>query len=172
VYGSWGSTAVQRGDDWAKTSRVTNRYTGNTTRVTRTDDGGAAVSRRGPGQGGGTAVRTDGGDVYAGRDGNVYRKDGDSWQKYDNGNWNNADRPQPTQAQRDAAQQRAGDRAGSATTSQLDRDAAARTQGSQRTRDYGSYQGSGGSRTSGSTYRPSGASRGGGGMRGGGGRRR
>ena len=175
VYGSWGTTAVQRGDDWAQTARVTNRYTGNTTRVTRTDDGGAAISRRGPGQGGGTAIRTEGGDVYAGRDGNVYRKDGDSWQKYDNGNWNNADRPQPTQAQRDAAQQRAGDRAGSsATTSQLDRDAAARAQGSQRTRDYGSYKGSGGSSGAGSTYRPSGGSRGygGGGMRGGGGGRR
>src|SRR5262245_48117 len=37
VYGSWGSTAVQRGDDWAKTSRVTNRRTGETTRVTRGD---------------------------------------------------------------------------------------------------------------------------------------
>ena len=55
VYGSWGTTGVRRGDDWAATSRYTNNITGNTTRVTRTSDG----------------------DVYAGRDGNVYRKDGD-----------------------------------------------------------------------------------------------
>ena len=46
VYGSWGSTAVQRGDDWAKTNRYTNRQTGNTTRTIRTDEG-AAVTRRG-----------------------------------------------------------------------------------------------------------------------------
>jgi hypothetical protein len=174
VYGSWGSTGVQRGDDWARTARVTNNVTGNTTRVTQGSGGGEAISRRG-GVGGNTTVgRTGSGDVYAGHDGNVYRKSGDSWQKYDNGGWSDANRPQPTQAQRDAAQQRAGDRAANPTTSQLDRDAAARTQGTQRTRDYGSYQSSGGSRTAGSTYRPSGGSRsyGGGGMRGGGGRRR
>ena len=59
----------------------------------------------------------------------------------------------------------------SATRDQLNRDSRARSEGSQRTRDYSSYQSSGGSRSSASTYRPSGGSRGGG-MRGGGGRRR
>jgi len=51
VYGSWGSTAVQRGDDWAVTNRTTNRATGTTTRTTRTDNG-AAVTRNTPGAGG------------------------------------------------------------------------------------------------------------------------
>ena len=168
-YGSWGSTAVQRGDDWARTSRVTNNRTGTTTRVTRGDDGAAAATRRGP-QGTGGAVRTEGGDVYAGRDGNVYkRNDGGGWDKYDGGgNWNTADRPQP----RDGGTARTGERAGTtsidpATRSQIDRDAAARAQGAERTRDYGTYQRSGGSTRSAGTYRPSG-----GGMRGGGGRRR
>jgi hypothetical protein len=55
-----------------------------------------------------------------------------------------------------------------ATMDQLNRDSQARSAGSQRTSDYGSYQRSGGSRSSGSTYRPSG----GGGSRGGGGGRR
>lgn len=59
----------------------------------------------------------------------------------------------------------------SATRDQLNSDSRVRSEGSQRTRDYSSYQGSGGSRSSASTYRPSGGSRGGGG-RGGGGRRR
>ncbi len=58
VYGSWGSTAVQRGDDWAQTNRVTNRATGTTTRVTRTDEG-AAVSRNPPGRGGGFVAAGD-----------------------------------------------------------------------------------------------------------------
>ena len=50
VYGSWGSTAVQRGDDWATTNRYTNRQTGTTTRTIRTDEG-SAVTRRGAGGG-------------------------------------------------------------------------------------------------------------------------
>ncbi len=71
VYGSWGRTGVARGDDWATTSRYTSNITGNTTRVTRTSDG----------------------DVYAGRDGNVYRKEGDSFQKYGDGGWSTVERP-------------------------------------------------------------------------------
>ena len=147
VYGSWGSTSVQRGDQWANTSRVTNNRTGNTTRVTQGSGGGTAVSNRGPG-GSGTVARTGGGDVYAGRDGNVYKKSGDSWQKADgNGNWGSAERP--------------------TNMDQLDRDSRARSEGQQRTRDYSSYQGG---RSSGSSYRGGGGSYGGGGgMRGGGG---
>jgi hypothetical protein len=144
VYGSWGSTAVQRGDDWAKTNRYTNRQTGATTRTIRTDEG-SAVTRTGPG--GARVGVGDGGNVYAGNDGNVYRREDGTWQKYDNGGWSNTDR-QP---------------------SQVDRDAAARREGSQRTRDYGTYQGGSGTRSTGS-YR--GSTGGGGARRGGGGRRR
>ena len=89
VYGSWGTTGVQRGDDWAQTSRVTNTRTGN-------DDARDAGERRrlgGYAQHGwhrrSFAGQSGSGDVYAGHDGNVYRKQGDSWQKYDNGGWNN-----------------------------------------------------------------------------------
>jgi hypothetical protein len=168
VYGSWGSTGVRRGDQWATTSRVTNNITGATTRATRTGDGGAAVSRRGP-QGGGFVGTTGDGDVYAGRDGNVYRKQGDSWQRYDNGGWNGVE--QPTPQQRDQAQSRAQDRVGTAradpaTVGQLNRDSAARSDGAQRTRDAASVR-SGSAGTRSGSYRPSG-----GGMRGGGGRRR
>ena len=162
VYGSWGSTAVQRGDDWAKTNRYTNRQTGTTTRTVRTDEG-SAVTRRGS-EGGRVAVG-DGGNVYAGKDGNVYRRQDGSWQKYDNGGWSNTDRqperPQPTT-------ERSGERAGTmdrSTTDQLNRDAAARREGTQRTGDYGNYR-------SGSGTRGGGSYRGGGGSRGGGGRRR
>ena len=47
VYGSWGQTAVRRGDQWATTSRVTNNR-GTTTRATQGSGGGEAVTRRGP----------------------------------------------------------------------------------------------------------------------------
>ena len=202
VYGSWGSTSVQRGDQWAQTSRVTNNRTGTTTRVTQGSGGGEAISRNTPGPGGSTVARTGSGDVYAGRDGNVYKKTDGGWQQYDgSGNWSNVDRPETgvgsgtqTGAQaRDRAATGGGatggtrpataDRAGQAgagvssmdraTVDQLNRDARARAEGSQRTRDYGTVQRSGGmsgasSRVSSGSYRPSG-----GGMRaGGGGRRR
>ncbi len=85
VYGSWGQTGVQRGDQWASTSRYTNNR-GTTTRGTQTSGGGEAITRTGPGGNSGVA-RTGGGDVYAGRDGNVYRKQGDSWQQYGDGGW-------------------------------------------------------------------------------------
>jgi hypothetical protein len=166
VYGSWGSTAVQRGDDWAKTNRYTNRQTGTTSRTIRTDEG-SAVTRRGAG--GGRVGVGSSGDIYAGRDGNVYRRQDNTWQKYENGGWSNTNR-QP--GERSRAVGTAGDRAGTidrstidrSTRDQLNRDSAARREGMQRSRDFGSYRGSSGMRGTGS-FR-------GGGGRVGGGRRR
>jgi len=173
VYGSWGQTGVQRGNQWASTSRVTNRVTGTTTRATQGSGGGEAVTRRGP-QGSGGVARTGSGDVYAGRDGNVYRNTGEGWQKHDgSGGWNNVE---GTPEQRQQAQQRANDARSQASTratdsstvGQLNRDSAARAEGAQRTRDYSSSTSSR-SGSSGS-YRPSGGGarpmpRGGGGRR-------
>ncbi len=85
---------------------MTNRATGATTRVTQGSGGGSAVTRNPAGAGGGSfAGQTGSGDIYAGHDGNVYKKNGDSWQKYDNGGW--SDVQQPTAEQRQAAQDRA-----------------------------------------------------------------
>ena len=149
--------------------------------MTQGSGGGEAISRNTPGPGGGTVARTGSGDVYAGRDGNVYKKSGDSWQKYDgSGNWNDVNRPETgvgsgqagTQA-RDRAATGSGSTAATrpATTDrttydQLNRDARARTEGTQRTSAYGASQRSGGASTRPTTsYRPSGMSRGGGGRR-------
>jgi hypothetical protein len=183
VYGSWGSTSVVRGDDWANTKRFTSS-SGNTTRVTRGDQGGM-ISRRG--QNGSGFVGSRGDNVYAGRDGNVYRRDQNgNWSKWDNGNWNSPERPQHNGAARDsmlndrARQQERqlrdnpsrGDRSSGAsqmdrsTMGTLERDRAARTSGSQRTRDSSTYQRNGGNAGS---YRGGGMSRGSGGFRGGGG---
>jgi hypothetical protein len=169
VYGSWGSTSVQRGDDWAKTNRYTNNRTGSTTRTVRTDDGGA-ISRTGAG--GGRVVAGDGGNVYAGKDGNVYRRQDGTWQKADNGGWSNTDRqpsdrpePRSTTGQDTPATTRSTDRS---TVDQLNRDSAARSEGAQRSRDYGNYKSGSGSSGTGSYRGGGGMSRGGGG----GGRRR
>ena len=191
VYGSWGSTQVQRGDDWVNTKRFTNS-SGNTTRVTRGDQGGM-ISRRGPDGGG--FVGSNGDNVYAGRDGNVYRRDQNgNWSKWENGKWNSANRPEHNSSARDSmmndrarAQDRqnrrdnaTGERAGQpslrnnqmdpSTMRSLERDRAARREGAQRTRDYGSYSRGSTNRSAGS-YRGGGFSRGGGGFRGGGRRR-
>jgi hypothetical protein len=191
VYGSWGSTHVQRGDDWVNTKRFTNSA-GNTTRVTRGDQGGM-ISRRGPDGSGFIGTRGD--NVYAGRDGNVYRRDQNgNWQKWENGGWQSPNRPeQRNNSVRDSmmndrarAEDRAnrpsGDRAGNSsrpsqmdrgTMSGLERDRAARSSGAQRSRDFGSYSRSpSGSRSVGGYRGGGGFSRGGGGFRGGGGRRR
>jgi len=173
VYGSWGQTGVQRGDQWATTSRVTNNVTGATTRRTETSGGGSAITRNGAGIGNNSGVaRTGSGDVYAGRDGNVYRNTGSGWEKHENGGWNSV--PQPTPQQREQAQQRATQAresgAANPTVGQLNRDSAARSEGAQRTRDAGAVN-RGTSGTNSRSYRPSGGGSRGGGMRGGGRRR-
>jgi hypothetical protein len=165
VYGSWGSTAVQRGDDWAKTNRYTNRQTGTTTRTIRTDEGSALTKR---GAEGGRVAVGDGGNVYAGKDGNVYRRQDGTWQKYDNGGWSNTDKqpgekPRPTSRQEPTVDRSSMDRS---TVEQLNRDSAARREGTQRTQDYGNYRSGSGTRSTGS-YRGGG----GGARRAGGGRR-
>jgi hypothetical protein len=174
VYGNWGSTYVQRGDDWAKTNRYTNRGTGATTRTIRTDEG-SAITRQGAG--GGRVGVGDQGNIYAGKDGNAYRRQDGTWQKYENGGWSNTDRQPSGERPTPNATTRQNQPTDRTTTSdrgtidQLNRDAAARANGTQRTRDYGGY--SRGTGTSGTgSYRGGGMSRGGGVSRGGGGRRR
>jgi hypothetical protein len=154
VYGSWGATGVRRGDDWAATARVNSNITGATTRVTRTDSG-AAVTRRGPGGG---VVGTTGGDVYAGRDGNVYRRQGDSWQRYDNGSWNGVPSATPRSGESPA-------RADSATMGQLNRDSSARSSGAQRSSEAARARSAPSSSGRTGSYRPSGGARAGGGRR-------
>jgi hypothetical protein len=163
VYGNWGSTAVQRGDNWASTTRYTNRQTGTTTRTMRTDEGAGAVRR---GAGGAAVGVGQGGNVYAGNDGNVYRRQDGSWQQYNNGGWSttpnqpgdrSTDRGGTGRAQPTGGAPGSQDRA---TIDQLNRDSRARAEGAERTRDAGSYRSGASSPRSGS-YR-SGGARGGG----------
>ena len=162
VYGNWGTSSVQRGDNWAQTAHRENYRTGQTTSGIRTDSGAGAISSSGPG-GRGTVARTAGGDVYAGHDGNVYRKtEGGGWEQNSGSGWSGVDsgnRP----AQSGTA---TGDRATttrSPQTSQLERDSSARTQGNQRATSRSTWQSSGSSRAGAGSF---------GGARGGGGRRR
>jgi hypothetical protein len=146
-----------------------------TARATQRAYAGERWRRDGPAEGAegsGGVARTGSGDIYAGRDGNVYRQQDGNWQKYENGSWGDAEKPanRPSTTDRSSSTTRATERgSGSDTVSQLDRDRAARTDGATRTRDAGTYRGSGSSGTG--SYRPSGGGMRGGGMRGGGRRR-
>jgi hypothetical protein len=164
VYGNWGSSSVQRGDDWAQSAHRTNYRTDTRTTGVRNDDGAGAVTRTGPG-GRSTVARTEGGDVYAGRDGNVYRRgEGGGWEQSNgSGGWTPTDGSGAQQA-RDKAASRPTD---ANRTGQLDSDRNARVQGNQRTTNRSGWQSSGGTRSGAGSY-----GRGGGGRGGGGGRRR
>jgi hypothetical protein len=183
AYGSWGSTAIARGDNSIVSNRVSTAD--GTVRRTTGSNGGAM-----------TKVRTDQGtvrvghdadnNVYAGKDGNVYKRDqGGNWSKYENGGWQNVDKPQrpsggeggtrpasdrPSRGEGSLGQGGAGGAGsgfrGSDVSRDLNRDASSRSRGSEMSRSYG-----GATRSwSGGTSRGGGGF-GGGGGRGGGGRR-
>ena len=79
VYGAWKSAGVKRGSEWA---RVTARSP---------TTGGSAI-RWNTSNGQGFVREGRRGDIYAGRDGNVYRNSGDGWQRFDGG-WQDVTRP-------------------------------------------------------------------------------
>jgi hypothetical protein len=174
VYGNWGTSSVQRGDNWAQTAHRTNYQNRSTTSGARTSSGAAVVNKQGP-AGSTTVGRTAGGDVYAGHDGNVYRRnDSGGWEQSNgSGGWTptegnrgegNRDAQAGTTGSRDRVPS---DRSPSATpqTNQLERDRGARSEGNTRTTTRSSWESSGSSRSGAGSYR-------GGGGRAGGGRRR
>lgn len=112
---------VERGDEWIQTERETDFDTGQSTTTRETSKGGSSTTTRDgttsrtdieTGEGGkGTSVSQDGnrttvgqsaeGDLYAGHNGNVYKKSDDGWQSYDpdNGGWNDVQKPESPQGQ-------------------------------------------------------------------------
>lgn len=110
---SWGTTSVRRGDDWVRTASV------------RGDEGGAMRYRTSNGNTG--TVGRYGDDLYAGKDGNVYRRSDNGWQTLDGGNWSNVDRPSGGNVNRDSI-------------SSLDRQSTQRSAGNQRATSSQSFQ--------------------------------
>jgi hypothetical protein len=128
VYGSWGTTAVVRGDEWARTGRVSG--SAGSAAAVRTSSGGSAVVVRGQN------------DVYAARDGQVYRRTDSGWAPYDGGGGSSA-----------------ASRVDAATAQSLDRDAAMRASGASQASQAQAWRSSGG----GGGSRAGAAPRGGGG---------
>jgi hypothetical protein len=152
AYSQWGSSVVSKNGQ----SAYTQHYSGarGTVGSVQGSQGGAAVGAVGRGGNSGFAGKTGSGDMYAGRDGNVYKNTGSGWQKYDNGNWNSVNKPSSQQASNQAraqAQSAGGAQRGSAQgsssqTRALQSEAQSRQRGAQSSRQFQqrSYGGGGG----------------------------
>ena len=115
AYAQWGSSVVQRGDDWARAGHVTTDQ--GTVAHYRTSEGGSGTIISGK-DGRGGVVKTGDDTVYAGKDGNVYKRNPDGgWSKYDDGNW--------TPVEGSADEQRKADRDRAASKSGHERQGAA-----------------------------------------------
>ncbi len=90
-YSQWGSSVVTNGDNWAQAQHVTNSQ--GTAGSFQTSKGSAGAGFSGAnGNNGFVAKDANNNNVYAGADGNVYKKDSNgNWSKYDNGNWTPVD---------------------------------------------------------------------------------
>jgi hypothetical protein len=97
-YQSWGQGVVHRGDQWAKGGYYQDSR--GTIAGVRTSEGGRLVAA-GDGDNRGFIGRTSGGDLYAGKDGNIYKRDqSGNWQQAGNGGWNNINRDSLSSEQR------------------------------------------------------------------------
>lgn len=90
-YAQWGSSVVSGRGGAARAGHVTDSRGTVAGFQSTTGAAGVGYSKVGGGQGG--AVRTGRGDVYAGRDGNAYRRTDRGWSKYDGGSWNSVQPP-------------------------------------------------------------------------------
>ncbi|QNI31963.1 hypothetical protein H7849_23590 [Alloacidobacterium dinghuense] len=86
-YSQWGSSVVTNGDNWAQAQHVTN--SNGTAGSFQTSKGSAGAGYSGAnGNNGFVAKDANNNNVYAGADGNVYKKDSNgNWSKWDNGSW-------------------------------------------------------------------------------------
>jgi hypothetical protein len=91
AYGRWGSSTVSGPNQTVHTQSQSDARgsAGSFSSSTGAEGAGA----RGAGGNSAGAVKTAGGDVYAGADGNVYKKTDSGWQKYDSGTWNQVQKP-------------------------------------------------------------------------------
>ncbi len=127
---------IESGSDGSMTTE-TRREDGRSATSIEGSEGGQAISVSGQGPGRTTVGQSEGGDLYAGHDGNVYKKTDDGWQQYENGDWSSVDssRPQAQPQSTATAMPTRGDspqptaRSTTRDTAQLNRDYSARQRG-------------------------------------------
>ncbi|MEO1660315.1 MAG: hypothetical protein AAFR51_04960 [Pseudomonadota bacterium] len=103
-YEAWGETVVQRDDNWVKTERYATED--GFRREAQTSEGGQAM-QVGNYDSRATVAQTSDGDLYAGANGNVYRRTEDGqWETNSNGEWSGVN----TAGARDSVQATANDK--------------------------------------------------------------
>jgi hypothetical protein len=105
AYGRWGSSTVAGPNQTVHTQSQSDAR--GTAGSFSSSTGAEGAGARGAGGNSAGAVKTAGGDVYAGADGNVYKKTDSGWQKYDNGSWNQVQKPANAAQNAQSPQQRA-----------------------------------------------------------------
>jgi len=146
-YGSWERGVATQGNDWARGGYYQNSR--GTVAGAETSRGGRVVGAESAATGERGYVGTKGNDVYAGRDGNVYKRDNQQgWQKYDNGSWNNVSTPERSSDTTPARDRQNTRQTSSETMKGLQQDASSRDRGQESTRQWnqGSRGGGGGGR--------------------------
>jgi len=91
-----GGSSTITGDD-RSAQLDTQRSNGRSVTNIEGSEGGQAKSISGQGPGRTTVGQSGSGDLYAGHNGNVYKKTDDGWQQHENGNWNPVDTPERRQ---------------------------------------------------------------------------
>lgn len=125
-YGSWERGVAVRGDEWARGG--VRRDERGAVAGAETSRGGRALGVENPAGERAGVARSGSGDLYAGRDGEVYRRSSDGWQTYSNGQWSDtASRERAKSDTMRSLQSDAGSRdRGHRTSSQVQRSAGAR----------------------------------------------
>jgi hypothetical protein len=160
AYGQWGSSVVTNGNRTVQTGHVSNSQ--GTYAGARSSTGAAVVGGRGA-YGSGAVGRTSSGDLYAAKDGNVYKNTGNGWEQHNNGSQNYANRT-TSQSRQTRTQTTTRPPIQNSQMQSLNQDFQNRQRGAAQTRQFQNMQRSGGA---------AGRFGGGGGGRGGrGGRRR
>jgi len=92
-YSSWERGVAIQGDDWVRGGY----YSDSRGTIAGAEGSGGGKILAGSNNEGdrGFVGKSQNGDIYAGKDGNVYRKNEDGWQKYENGSWNGVEKPTP-----------------------------------------------------------------------------
>lgn len=100
-YGSWSRGAVSNGDDWVRWGGRTNNVGGSVKGIETS--GGAGIAHAEGRYGNGVTIAKDkDGDIYAGRDGNVYKRSDSGWEDARN----NTAPERPTTGRREGTHQR------------------------------------------------------------------
>lgn len=144
AYGQWGSTVVSRGNQAVQTGHVSTA--GGTVAGARSTSGAKAIAGSGY-YGSGGAVKTSGGDMYAAKDGNVYKNTGSGWEQHNGSGWNSVNTP----ATRSTAQTRTSSanrpQMQSGTYNNLNSEMQNRQRGAAQTRNFQNSRSGGASRT-------------------------